>query len=364
MTDERFRVLVIEDDGDVAVYVRTILERRLDCEVRVLNGGFGFEEAVRAFVPDVIVTDIELPGTNGLELLDAARQIDPDQPIIVMTAHTSIDYAVRALRGQADEYLQKPLSSHDLVASVKRLAEAVRRTRAIRKTRAVVAIGAHPDDVEIGVGGTLAAHAAAGDPITILTLSRGSRGGSADGRQQESLAAADILGARLFLEDLVDTAIPNSDPTVGIIERVIAEVNPATVYVHSLNDRHQDHRAVHEATLVATRRVDNVACYQSPSTTIEFRPTRFVTIDGFTQTKLDLLSCFASQSTIREYMDPDFVLASARYWSRFGTGTSVEPLEVIRDASGIGAASLRRAASDQEDADVRDSLSRRSEEAS
>jgi LmbE family N-acetylglucosaminyl deacetylase/CheY-like chemotaxis protein len=338
MTTSPYRIVVVEDDEDVAEYVRTILVRRLGCDVRVLASGEGFRDLLVQFTPDVVVTDIELPGTSGIELLEIARSVDRDQPIIMMTAHSSVDYAVRALRGGADEFLQKPLSSADLLAAVERLAETVRRTRARRKTRSVLAIGAHPDDVEIGVGGTLAAHAAAGDPLTILTLSRGARGGLADDRQHESLASADILGARLFLEDLIDTSISNSDPTVGIIERVVAEVSPTTVYVHSRNDRHQDHRAVHEAALVATRRVDNVACYQSPSTTIDFRPSRFVTIDSFTDAKLALLACFASQSGIRDYLEPDFVLSTARYWSRFGTGKSVEPLEVIRDASGIGLA--------------------------
>lgn len=343
MSNLPYRILVVEDDEDVAVYVQTVLERRLDAEVHLLGSTFGFEEAMRGFTPDVVVTDIEMPGASGLDLLDIARSIDPHQPIIVMTAHSSVDYAVRALRGGADEYLQKPLSSKDLVAAVQRLADESRRARAASRTRSVLAIGAHPDDVEIGVGGTLAAHAAAGDPITILTLSRGARGGTANDRQHESLAAADRLGARLFLEDLTDTAIPNGDPTVGIIERVVAEVHPTTVYVHTRNDRHQDHRAVHEAALVATRRVDTVACYQSPSTTIDFRPSRFVSIDGYEQAKLDLLACFASQTGIRDYLEPDLVLAVARYWSRFGTSRSAEPLEVIRDAASVGIPLSRQA---------------------
>ena len=50
-------------------------------------------------------------------------------------------------------------------------------------------------------------------------------------------------------------------------------------------------------------------------------------------TKLRLLDCYRSQSGIRGYLEPDFVLATARYWSRFGTGKSAEPLEIIRDAS-------------------------------
>ena len=221
--------------------------------------------------------------------------------------------------------------------------EGRRRREETRKPERVLAIGAHPDDVEIGVGGLLAAHARAQDEITILTLSRGARGGDADSRQNESLASADMLGARLFLKDLVDTEISGGGSTVRIIEEVVQEVQPTIVYTHSSHDRHQDHRAVSEATIVATRRVGTVACYQSPSSTIDFRPTRFVRIDHFLDDKLRLLERFGSQTASRDYLEPEFVTATARYWSRFGGGTAVEPLEVVREtAEFIGAHELTR----------------------
>jgi len=290
--------------------------------------------AVLDFKPDVVVTDIEMPGITGLELMGALRADNPDLPILVMTAHISVEYAVGALRAQADEFLTKPISAPDLVNAVHRLAADGRANReAARPREFVLAVGAHPDDVEIGVGGILAAHRAAGDTVVILTLSRGSRGGDVADRQHEALASADLLGARLFLEDLVDTEITNTGPTVAIIERVVNEVAPTIVYTHTAHDRHQDHRAVHEATLVATRAVRMVACFQSPSSTVDFRPSRFVSIDGFIDQKLALLECFASQVAIRDYLEPEHVLATARYWSRYGGGKAVEPLEIIRETS-------------------------------
>jgi LmbE family N-acetylglucosaminyl deacetylase len=159
-----------------------------------------------------------------------------------------------------------------------------------------------------------------------------------------------LIGARLFLEDLEDTRISAADPTVTILEKIAAEVEPTVVYTHSAHDRHQDHRAVHQAASVATRRVPTFACYQSPSATIDFQPNRFVPIDGFTETKLALLACFGTQSGIRDYLEPDFVLATARYWSRFGGGKSCEPLEVVRDTRGLigpgGADLLARASAE------------------
>ncbi len=119
------------------------------------------------------------------------------------------------------------------------------------------------------------------------------------------------------------------------------EIAPTIVYTHSVHDRHQDHRAVHDGTIVATRYVETVACYQSPSSTIDFRPTRFISIDGFINRKLDLIACFRSQVDSRSYLSPDFVTTTARYWSRFGDGAAVEPLEMIRDTAGL-ASSVER----------------------
>ncbi|MET0863644.1 MAG: response regulator [Nakamurella sp.] len=329
------RVLLVEDDADLAEYASVVLRRHDGITVDVTADGRTALERFRAVGADIVITDIELPGMTGIELAAEIRRVDPVMPIAMMTAHASVDYAISALRNQIDEFLVKPVSPAQFRSTLATLI-GLRVDRNLAAVRPVVlAIGAHPDDVEIGVGGLLAAHRAAGDSVIILTMSRGDRGGDAEHRQHESLAAAELIGARLFLEDLEDTRISPADPTVTIIEKVVSEVSPTVVYTHSQHDRHQDHRAVHQAASVATRRVPTLACYQSPSATVDFHPNRFVPIDGFTDTKLALLACFATQSGIREYLEPTFVLATARYWSRFGGGTSCEPLEVIRDTRGL-----------------------------
>jgi len=335
------RVLVADDDADLLLFLQTLLERRGGFTVMTASDGADAIALANSFRPDVVVTDIEMPGINGIELLTRLRAETPWLPVIVITAHVSVDYAVSALRAQADEFLTKPLDSAQLIETVARLAaEGRARAEQGRRRERVLAIGAHPDDVEIGVGGTLAAHRAAGDEVAILTMSRGSRGGDADGRQGEALASADLLGARLFLQDLVDTEIDEGGPTVRLMEAAVAEIQPTIVYTHSIHDRHQDHRAVHAAAMVASRKAGTVACYQSPSSTIDFRPTRFVTIDRFLERKLELIACFASQTGVRDYLAPDFIIGTARYWSRFGQGNAVEPLEIMREAADPAASVL------------------------
>ncbi len=194
----------------------------------------------------------------------------------------------------------------------------------------VLAVGAHPDDVEIGCGGTLLRHRDHGEPVTVLTLSRGAAGGSRELRRQEAVGAAVTLAAELLMADLPDTRLEDAHEMVTIIEDVIAVVRPTTVYVHSDADNHQDHRAVHRATVIAARRVPHVLCYQSPSSRNGFAPTRFIPVTDTLDRKLEVLSHYRSQST-RHYLEPDLVVATARYWARqLPHLKHAEPFEVLR----------------------------------
>jgi hypothetical protein len=88
--------------------------------------------------------------------------------------------------------------------------------------------------------------------------------------------------------------------------------------------------------MVAVREVGRVYCFQSPSATVDFRPTRFVTIDQQLERKLLAIQAFASQTQVRGYLEPDLIEATARYWSRYGDGRYAEAFEVIREAAADG----------------------------
>jgi LmbE family N-acetylglucosaminyl deacetylase len=260
-----------------------------------------------------------------------------------MTADANVDVAVNALRSDVDDFLPKPISPAALVTSIERLLER-RRTRPHHDPDRVLAVGAHPDDVEIGVGGTLFGHRSVGSEITILTLSHGARGGDGLQRAEEAARSAELLGAALVLEDLEDTRVSESDPTLTIIETVIEEVQPTVVYTHTLCDLHQDHRNVHRATMVAARRVPNVYCYESPSATVKFEPRRFSPIDDYLDTKVAAIGAYTSQTELRSYLAEDLVRATARYWGRYGSTRYSEPLEVVRDRPGAHPLTARASA--------------------
>src|SRR5665213_1669363 len=102
---QKFRVCVIEDDPDVAFFMKTVLEKRADAVVLAITAPATALDKIAEFEPDLVLTDIEMPGITGLDLLKELRIRYPGMPVVVMTAHVSVDYAVAALRSQADEFL-------------------------------------------------------------------------------------------------------------------------------------------------------------------------------------------------------------------------------------------------------------------
>lgn len=342
MAVEEYRALVLEDDRDAAEFLRIALERHAHMRVDVVGTADAALAALAREQYDVLVTDIQLPGRSGLAILSEVRAMDPALTIMVVSAFPTFDNAVQALRESADEFLVKPVAATVVVERATELAARTRERRAGPRQR-VLAVGAHPDDVEIGVGATLAAHAAAGDELTILTMSGGAVGGSTAVRQEEAAAAAAVVGARLVHLDFPDTRLVPAEGLITAVEDLVREIEPDRIYTHGVHDRHQDHRAVHEAVEIAARQVPNLWCFQSPSSTVAFAPNRFQGVDGFLETKLTMLAQYASQSH-REYMQPEVVRATARYWGRFSPARDVEPLETVRASEAPADASAVRAA--------------------
>ena len=326
------RILVVDDDLVTGRFLTHLLGERGGFDVtHTLDPAIALKQATSQ-TWDLVLTDVEMPGMTGLELLQALRRESPDLNVAVLTSHASLDNAVSALRDRADEFLQKSMPPDQLLATVRALVAKGRSAR-LAARQAVLAIGAHPDDVEIGAAGALLVHRSMGHEVSILTLSRGARGGTESTRAGESEMAALALGATLFLENLQDTQIREGDPTISVISRVVQAVQPTVIYTHSVHDVHQDHRNVHQAAMVATRGIGRVYCFQSPSATVDFRPTRFVTIDDEVDGKLMAIAAFASQTQVRAYLVPDLIKSTARYWSRHGDGLYAEAFEVIREAA-------------------------------
>lgn len=321
--------MLVEEDTAFATAMQQLLGEVAD--VTRVASAEAAEELLLSRDWNVLITDVDLPGLDGLELVRQGRMGDPELVALVMSRHEQFADAVAAMRAGASDFITNPVAPQELLAKVRRAVALDRANRSRRgATESVLAIGAHPDDVEIGCGGILLHHRDAGQAITILTMTAGEAGGARAVRVVEAERPAALLSARLFLLALDDTDISEDGGTVAAIFDVLDEVRPTTIYTHTAQDVHQDHRSVHRATLVAARAVPRVYAYQSPSSTVDFRPTRFVSIDDVLERKIELVEQYASQTAIRDYLAPGLLRATARYWGRYGSSDYAEPLEVIR----------------------------------
>ena len=121
MTSRPLDVWVVDDDQSV----RWVLEKALkqaDMETRCFERAEHLLEALDEGAPDVLITDVRMPGMSGIALLERLRGSNPDLPIIVITAHSDLENAVAAYKGGAFEYLPKPFDIDEAVDLVRKAA--------------------------------------------------------------------------------------------------------------------------------------------------------------------------------------------------------------------------------------------------
>jgi len=161
--------------------------------------------------------------------------------------------------------------------------------------RNILAIGAHPDDIELGCAGTLRKYVKAGGNVYLCVMSSGAQAGDPEVRRQEQEEAARRLGAReVIWGDLPDTRFEVNQHTVGFIEQVVHKVKPQEIYVNFVQDSHQDHRALAQCVLSATRYNKRVLFYED-YTSLDFNPYIFVDIEDVLDDKLHIMRAFHSQ---------------------------------------------------------------------
>jgi len=160
----------------------------------------------------------------------------------------------------------------------------------------ILAIGPHPDDIEIGCSGTLIKYAQRDHAVFLLVITRGEKGGEAETRYEEQIKAAEIMGARDVLwGGFTDTELlDRANEIIHLVELYIKKIQPDFIFVNFFDDTHQDHRTVNRSVLSAARYVRNVMLYEVP-TTNNFTPNIFVDIGSVFELKLEALKAHSSQ---------------------------------------------------------------------
>ncbi len=213
------------------------------------------------------------------------------------------------------------------------------KTRLLREAWAmrVLAIGAHPDDVELGCGATLLRHVERGDEVTILVMTSGGRG-TLEGmdRRTEQEESTRRIGAQLLWGGFEDGFVPDGAPSVEVIDQAVDVSGAEVMYTHAPNDTHQDHRATATASLASGRRLHTILHYETP-TTQRFEPTVYVDVTDVFDGKLASLRAHLSQVLRGGPVDLESIEAEARFRGSQGRVHLAEAFEATRLAWDLAA---------------------------
>ena len=197
----------------------------------------------------------------------------------------------------------------------------------------VLALGAHPDDVELGAGGLLARLSRHGAQVTLAVVSVPTR---LEERMREAEAGARALGARLLVVHGAEPLRVEDVPMHRLVARfdeVVGSVKPHLVITHSAHDLHWDHRLVHHATISSLRRTpcDLLAFLSSPEMNAHARSIGqcFADITESIEAKLSAISAHATQLGDGKF-DLDAARDLARANGRICGVTYAESFEALR----------------------------------
>lgn len=204
--------------------------------------------------------------------------------------------------------------------------------RLLARPGSVLALGAHPDDLEVGAGGLLARLAAEGVDVTMAVV-------SVPSRSVERIAEAKTGAARLGVHRLVVVCeerecrvedIPMHE-LVRRLDHLLADLQPELVITHAAHDLHWDHGLVHRATVSALRRMpcDLLGYLSSPELNAQSRPIGqcFADISSTIETKLDAIRAHTSQLP---RLDVEATRDLARGMGRISGFAYAEAYEVLR----------------------------------
>ncbi|HET7283599.1 MAG TPA: PIG-L family deacetylase [Nitrososphaeraceae archaeon] len=168
--------------------------------------------------------------------------------------------------------------------------------------QSILAFGAHPDDIEIGMGGTVAKLNGMGYDVNLVvaTLPNFVSTDTKEQRRIEATMSAKVMGSKQpdFLDLSPDEIIFNRKFTT-LIDQIIRKYKPEAIFTQWIGDSHQDHQALTRAVIAASRDSNNLFMYETTMpggvTESAFRPQLYVDISETLEIKKNALNCFDSQ---------------------------------------------------------------------
>ncbi|MFA6035033.1 MAG: sigma-54 dependent transcriptional regulator [Myxococcota bacterium] len=119
MVESASKVLIVDDEKEIREILALIVRSEGFCSIDAPNGETALK-LIRSEHPDLILTDMRMPGMDGIEVMRKSRSIDPEVPVIVITAYADVKQAVSTLKEGAHDYLSKPFDNEEVARVVRR----------------------------------------------------------------------------------------------------------------------------------------------------------------------------------------------------------------------------------------------------
>jgi len=318
-----YRVLFVEDAFDQALLVKAFLGSAGGFDVTHSQDGDHAVNVLASEHWDLLITDLNLPGKDGFEVIRIAREKNADLPIMATTGYTAAEFQEQAFRAGANDLLTKPLEKEDFLAHVAALLGGG-ATKAVSTT--ILAIGGLVGDVPMGCGGTLMQAAAEGKTVVVLPLSRDELDPS-DSALPAAKKVSELMGLRLVIDK---AALSDTRRRMAVMEKAISDLKPSIMYVPAMDDDHPARMEAFRVAQAASPSVETILGYQTATTGLDFKPTHFVEIGRQMALKMEALATFGAVGSGRMDLTPAMAQAYARYWGRYRRFMEVEAFEVIK----------------------------------
>lgn len=323
-SDTPKRVLFVEDAFDQALLVKGFLSKAGGFDVTHTQDGDHAVKLLQEEKWDLLISDLNLPGTDGFDVIRAGRIFDTDLPILATTGYTSHDYQEQALRAGANELMQKPLAPADFMGTVARLVGDP--SAGGGPTDSILAVAGLAGDAIMGCGGALRKAAATGRTVVVLPLTR----------NDLDIENADLTAAKAALRGLSvrlvvdEAALDDTTRRVQLMEKAVRDLRPSVVYLPALDETHPGRMEAFRVANTATASVPTVLGYQTSTTGLDFKPDHYVDIAEELPLKKAALETMHSNGTGRVDLRPDFADVYARYWGRYHQFGHFEAFEIIK----------------------------------
>jgi len=114
------KILIVDDEPDMLKLLSMIIKEKTPYEVTTTNNPLEALELAKKGGFDLVITDLKMPGLDGMELLDAIKRVDEDIPLIIITAYGTVEAAAEAMKKGGFDFITKPFRKEHILFSIER----------------------------------------------------------------------------------------------------------------------------------------------------------------------------------------------------------------------------------------------------